>query len=153
MNEYIDLYGREIDLSELESSERSLVAELLAAGAKKPEWNEYRNYFMAKVGDFYKGRGLNRRETLQTVGWRIGQDQSSRLGIAQGHIRPSDYRSEIERIIAEKFATRREFCEATGIAEDMLSHVLARRKDFSIHALADALDKIGYSLHVVPKSA
>jgi hypothetical protein len=32
----------------------------------------------------------------------------------------------------------------------MLSHVLAKRKNLSIQTLADALGKIGYSLHIAP---
>ena len=42
-------------------------------------------------------------------------------------MRQGDDRDELVRIIADRFTTRREFCEAAGVSEDMLSHVLARR--------------------------
>ena len=38
----------------------------------------------------------------------------------------------------------------TGISEDLLSHVLAGRKDFAIETLANALERIGYRLQIVP---
>jgi hypothetical protein len=37
-----------------------------------------------------------------------------------------------------------------GISEDMLSHVLAGRKDLSLEALTTALERIGYRLRIVP---
>jgi hypothetical protein len=48
---------------------------------------------------------------------------------------------------------RRAFCEATGLGEDMLSHVLAGRKDLSVPALTRALERIGYRLRIVPAPA
>ena len=53
-------------------------------------------------------------------------------------------------LIHAKFRTRREFCEATGLSEDMLSHVLAKRKNLSIETLAEALAQIGYTIHITP---
>ncbi len=34
----------------------------------------------------------------------------------------------------------------------MLSHVLARRKHMSLDALTNALDRIGYKLHIASKT-
>ena len=39
--------------------------------------------------------------------------------------------------------------KATGLSEDMLSHVLAGRKDLSIGTLTKALDRIGYAIKFV----
>ena len=39
---------------------------------------------------------------------------------------------------------------ATGLTEDMLSHVLAGRKHLAIETLSEALQKIGFSLRIVP---
>jgi hypothetical protein len=50
----------------------------------------------------------------------------------------------------EDFSSRRAFCEATGLSEDMLSHVLAGRKDFALDTLTEALAKIGYGLPFLP---
>jgi hypothetical protein len=53
-------------------------------------------------------------------------------------------------LIRQKFASQRKFCEATGLSEDMLSHVLAGRKDLSLEKLTGALKRIGYQLRIVP---
>ena len=65
-------------------------------------------------------------------------------------MRRSDYRDDLEQLILTKFRSRREFCEATGLAEDMLSHVLAKRKNLAIDTLTEALEKVGYTIHIVP---
>jgi hypothetical protein len=105
---------------------------------------------MPEVSTVYEKRGLTRDEITKTVGWRIAQDIGARIGLASGMMSPSDYRSEIEQLIVSRFQTRRAFCEATGISEDMLSHVLARRKNLALDTLQDALGKIGYMLRIMP---
>src|SRR5437879_6192279 len=107
---------------------------------------------MSTVWDFYSTRGLTRRETQRTVPYKIAQYLCGRIGIAAGYVRPSDYRDELEQLIRARFSSRREFCEATGLAEDMLSHVLARRKHLAVDTLAEALARVGYTLHIVPMS-
>ena len=151
-DEYIDLDGHLISLAGLDREERALVRELRRRAECQPEWNEFDNFWMAKVGEFYKSRGLSRKETIDTIPYRIGQDLCSRIGIKAGLVRPSDYRDELEGLIRTKFRTQREFCEATGLAEDMLSHVLAKRKHLAVDTLAEALAKIGYTLHIVPRT-
>ena len=44
------------------------------------------------------------------------------------------------------FGTRRALCKATGLPEDLLSHVLAGRNDFSVATLTNGLERIGYRL-------
>jgi len=48
---------------------------------------------------------------------------------------------------------RRACCQATGLAEDMPSHVLAGRKELSSKSLTEALGRIGYALHIRPLAA
>jgi hypothetical protein len=67
-----------------------------------------------------------------------------------GYAKMPSYQEQIVALIEARFATRREFCEATGLSEDMLSHVLKGRKDVSIATLTDSLRKIGYALAIVP---
>jgi hypothetical protein len=105
---------------------------------------------MSRVARFYAARGLSRRDVRQTAAYRIGQDLASRIAIDAGLTRAPDYRDELERIIRQRFSTRRDFCRATGLSEDMLSHVLAKRKHLAVDTLAMALQKIGYALRVVP---
>lgn len=149
-HQYVDLRGGRYALSGLDREERALVERLLDFAATNPEWNEYHNFWMPEVDRFYTPRGLSRREIIDTIPYRIGQDLGSRLGIRQGKVRQSDYRDELEQLILTRFRTRREFCEATGLTEDMLSHVLARRKHLAIDTLADALAKVGYTIHIAP---
>ncbi|MBL8826598.1 MAG: hypothetical protein JNM18_06395 [Planctomycetaceae bacterium] len=152
MKSYTDLRGTVFSLSGLESDERTLIARLKKQSERVADWTEFRNFWMAEVSQFYTAKGLSRREIIESVGYRIGQDLASRLGIAQGKMRPPDYRSDLELLILSKFQTRKEFCDATGLSEDMLSHVLARRKHLAIDTLTEALAKIGYSLHIMPNS-
>ena len=147
---YVDLSGRSFCLSGLDRDERELLARLQAFASRNPEWSDYRNYWMSEVASFYEARGLKRAEIIETPVYRIGQDVGSRLGISQGTTRASDYRDELEHLVLTRFKTRREFCEATGLSEDMLSHVLARRKHLAIDTLNAALAKVGYTVHIAP---
>jgi hypothetical protein len=147
---YVDLKGREISLTELDKEERALLARLRRRARTQPDWTDFRNYWTREVAAFYDARGLSRRQSRETVVYRIAQDLSSRLGIAAGLVRAPDYRDELEELIRERFPSRRAFCEATGLSEDMLSHVLAGRKDFALDTLTEALAKIGYGLRILP---
>jgi hypothetical protein len=149
--EYIDLKGQSHSLADLDAEERALVRELTDY-AKGHDWNDYSNFWMPKVGEFYGKRGLARQETRRTVVYRVAQDLGSRLAVAEGLARPPDYRDDLAELIRTRFRTRRAFCEATGISEDMLSHVLAGRKHLAIDTLTEALGRIGYTLHIAPLS-
>lgn len=148
---YSDLHGRSFFLKELDSPQQTLIAEMQAEAENKPNSADFRNRWMARVGKFFTDRGLDRKETTNTTVWRIYQDLTSRLRIAEGWTKPGDYRDELEQIILSRFRTRREFCQATGLSEDLLSHVLAKRKNLSIDTLTEALDRIGYTLHISPR--
>jgi hypothetical protein len=150
--EYVDLDGRVLPLAELDAGERELIEKLQARALQGPDWNDYDNYWLSAVDAFYKARGLTRQQVVRTAAYRIGQDLCSRIGIKAGMVRPADYRDELEGLIRERFSTRREFCAATGLTEDMLSHVLAKRKHLAVDTLADALAKIGYTLHIAPQA-
>jgi hypothetical protein len=150
---YIDLDGQTISLAQLESAERQLIARLRRRARANPDWDDFDNYWTRAVPAFYESRGLSRKNCARTVGWRIAQDLSSRLGIAAGLIREPDYRDQLEKLVLFRFPSRRAFCKATGISEDLLSHVLAGRKDLSLATLTRALAKIGYTLRITPAPA
>lgn len=147
-DEYRDLDGQLYWLASLEEEERELIRQLQARAAGGVDWQEYSNYWMAAVHDFYHARGVSRQVIQRTVAFRIAQDLSSRIGIAGGLMRHADYRDELEHLIRTRFKTRRAFCEATGLSEDMLSHVLSKRKHLAIDTLADALARVGYTIHI-----
>ncbi|MGH8611547.1 MAG: hypothetical protein ACREYF_05765 [Gammaproteobacteria bacterium] len=148
---YVDLRGCEFSLDQLDADERRLLNTLMQRADRAPSWHEFANFWMKLVGEFYHGRGLSRPQVRHTALYRIAQDLGSRLAVAQGVARTPDYRDEIEELIRARFKTRREFCEATGLSEDMLSHVLARRKHIAIDTLSDALSRIGCFLRIVPQ--
>jgi hypothetical protein len=149
---YVDLEGREFSLAELDEDERSLLNTLKQRADRAPSWHEFANFWMKLVGEFYDGRGLSRSQVRHTALYRIAQDLASRLAVEQGVAHVPDYRDEIEALVCTRFKTRREFCEATGLSEDMLSHVLAGRKHIAIDTLSDALSRIGYALKIVPQT-
>jgi hypothetical protein len=149
-NRYYDLRGQAVDTSSLDEEERQLVYELeeFAKNHADARTSEFHNFYVARVGDFYLARGLTRREITRKIVWRIAQDINGRLMLAAGLASRRDYRDELENLILSKYKSRRAFCEATGLSEDMLSHVLAKRKDFGIQTLSEALAKIGYAIHI-----
>lgn len=147
---YLTLNLEVIRLSSLDAEEHALVDELVQLQERVSEWTDYANAYMPKVAALYTPRGLSRREITKTPVWKIAQDLSGRLMVQKGLARAPDYRDKLEAIIRERFPNRRAFCEATGISEDMLSHVLARRKHLAIDTLSEALEKIGYELSIAP---
>lgn len=149
---YQDLHEQDIALDGLTAAECSLVDRLQARAKSESDWNEFDNFWTAEVANFYRSEGLSRPEMRQTVPYRIGADLSSRLAIAAGLARMPDYRDELDDLIRSRFRTRRAFCQATGLSEDMLSHVMAKRKQLAIDTLATALAKVGYGLKIVPLS-
>jgi hypothetical protein len=147
---YVTVEGDEISLGGLDAEERRLLRRLRRVAAADPSWTKFGTYWMREVASFYDARGLSRPQSRRSPVYQIAQDVCSRLGIAAGLVRAPEYRAELEALIREKFSTRRAFCEATGLSEAMLSHVLAGRKDLSVAALTNALERVGYRLRIVP---
>jgi hypothetical protein len=156
MNEadvYVTLGEREIPLASLDAEERKLLARLQRRARSHPDWTDFGNYWTREVAALYDARGVPRAQSRQTALYRIAQDLCSRLGIAAGLVRPPDYRAELEELIRLKYRTQRAFCKKAGISEDMLSHVLAGRKDLSLKALTEALERVGFRLRITPLPA
>lgn len=147
---YIDCDGREISLQKLDQQERRLIQRLIHRAMTHPVWVDFRNYWVKEIADFYDARGFSRKQSSQTVAFKIAQDLSGELAVTSGHARHSDYRDELEDLIQDRFKTRRSFCKATGLAEDMLSHFFSGRKELSLGSLSNALERIGYALHIAP---
>src|SRR5260370_28166886 len=141
---YIDIDGDAILLHSLDAEERRLVSRLRRRARTHPDWTDFDNYWMREVGKFYDARGVPRRVSRESVPVRVAHDLSGRLGLAGGWIEPDDWRGDLEALIRENYPTRKAFCEATGLTPDMLSHVLAGRKDLSLESVTKALEQIGY---------
>ncbi|MBM4069811.1 MAG: hypothetical protein FJ271_12790 [Planctomycetes bacterium] len=149
---YVDLNGREFVVDDLDADERRLLQNIRRQAQRGPDWNAFDNNWLPQVAEFYRRRGLRRRQTIETAIFQIAQDLSSRLGIDQGKTRRADYRDELADLIQARFKSQGEFCKATGLSTDMLSHVLARRKHLGIDTLQSALERIGFTLRIVPRT-
>jgi hypothetical protein len=149
---YVDMDGHELSLVHLDAEERNLVRRLIRRAKQHPDWNDFDSFWSRVVQGFYMARNVPGNVMVHTTVYRIAIDLSGKLGIASGFVRRDDYLSDLEKIIRDRFEDRnRAFCKAAGLSEDMLSHVLAGRKDFSLQSLAHALDKIGYCLRILPQ--
>ncbi|HUG93975.1 MAG TPA: hypothetical protein VML55_24305 [Planctomycetaceae bacterium] len=150
---YVDLLGHRFSLSALDNEERQLLSRLKRYLRQEPTWEDFENYWLGLIGSFYVQRGLTRRAVTETLLWRVAEDLGGRLSIDLGLARMPDYRDELKHLIRTRFKSQREFCRATGISEDMLSHVLAGRKHLAVDTLEAALSKIGHRLRIAPVSA
>jgi hypothetical protein len=148
---YINLYGEPISLEGLDAGELALADRLRRRARAKPGWCEFRNFAIGAVAKFYDNRGIDRKKSRRSPVFAIALDLGSRLGIAEGFIAPPTFsvREQLERLVL-KFPTRRAFCKAAGISADMLSHVLAGRKNLSVESLSKALERIGYHVSFTP---
>ena len=147
---YTTLDGQAFALADLDANERKLVDDLVTRERTSTTWAEFRNYYVQTVGDFYLARGLSRREVGTAAAWLIAQDLNGRLMIRLRLAVPPDYRDRLSELIRSAFPTQRAFCEATGLSEDLVSHVLSKRKHLAIDTLSGALQRIGYRLQIVP---
>lgn len=151
MKPYLDLDGVAHDLDALDAEERRLLTRLRRFAATH-DHHQFHNKWFSEVPRLYLARGLSRKAVIKTTLWEVCQDMGARMDIAAGEARMPDYRDQLEELIRTKFRNRREFCEASGLSEDMLSHVLARRKHLSLDRLTEALERIGYRLQIAPHS-
>jgi hypothetical protein len=144
------LRGLQLDLTSLTAEEAAVFDQARRAYVESPEWHEFKQKWLNEVLSIYDRQKLPRREAVAKPLYRAVQDLGSRLMVQGGYAKMPSYREQIEALIETHFETRREFCEATGLSEDMLSHVLKGRKDVSIVTLTESLCKIGYALAIVP---
>jgi hypothetical protein len=96
------------------------------------EWTRFAAWWNAE----FDKAGLNTKSPL----YRICQDIEARLGIDQGKVSPPDYRDCLADLIAARFGSRQEFCQATGVDPGQLSRVFAGRADLSLKALEKVLE-------------
>ncbi|MCI0642921.1 MAG: hypothetical protein L0Y58_24735 [Verrucomicrobia subdivision 3 bacterium] len=145
---HLTLKGETIPLNRLDRKEKEFLQELTALFRTKPDWTEFGNVWPKRIAALYQPRGLSRKEVSQTPLFRLAQDLGSRLAVIQGYARLPDYRDQLETLIREKFKTQRAFCKATGLGEDLVSHVLAGRKHLALDTLSRALERIGIGLRL-----
>ncbi|MBI3407011.1 MAG: hypothetical protein HY040_01475 [Planctomycetes bacterium] len=148
-DEYTDIQGRTWSLDRLDAEERKLVARIRRRRRETDDWDAYDNFWTHAVPDFYRKRGLAPRAFIRTIPYRIAQDLSSRLAIEKGFARPPDLIDELEDLIRERFGSSSDrFCKATGLAKHKLEKILDGGNDLALSTLNEALNRIGYTLHI-----
>jgi transcriptional regulator with XRE-family HTH domain len=129
---YQTITGRHIAVSKPSKSEKRFLARVQQKYNSLLDWTRFAAWWNA---EFTKA-GLN---TTSPV-YAICQDLEARLGIEQGTVSPPDYRDVLADLIAGRFGSRHEFCQATGVDPGQLSRVFAGRADLSLRALQKVLE-------------
>jgi hypothetical protein len=128
---YQTITGRRIPLSKLSRAEKDFLALVRQQYKSRWEWTRFVAWWNAE----FNRTGLSMKSPL----YRICQDLEARLGIEQGKVSPPDYRDFLADLIDARFASRQEFCKATGVDPGQLCRVFAGRADLSIKALEKVL--------------
>lgn len=140
---YKTVTGRVLDLSKLNSQERTLLRAAITKYRTNPEWCEFSSWWMPR----FAKTGLDRESKV----YRICQDLEGRLGLAQGTVAPPSYRDSLADLIEAAYGSRYKFCQKTGFDPGQLSKVLNRQGDYSIQSLNEILKKVHGALLVVPE--
>jgi hypothetical protein len=141
--------GREWNLHVLDDEEREVLAELKACAEANPDPTTaaYRNFYIKRLGSFYRQRGLTRRDTTKTPLWVIAQDLYGLMLVEAGIARDdTDFRSELDADIHEQFGSREAFCQATGLSKERLSELLSGSISSCECSLSGALARIDNAL-------
>lgn len=151
MNRIPSVVGNDIDVdpSTLTPDERAIASRLREMADHSTNWAEFANSWRKLVVGHCEATGLPRNRIPRSPLYAMGLALDSRVKLKFGIAQPSGYRDQLLEL-SGLYATRKQFCEAIGISEDMLSHVVHNRKDLSIASLQKALDRIGYTIKLVP---
>jgi hypothetical protein len=140
-SKYQTITGRRLALSRLTKAEKRFLAQLEEQFRTRPEWTRFAAWWNAALDQ----AGLGTDSPL----YAVCQDLEARLGIEQGKVSPPDYRDFLADLLAERFGTRQEFCQATGVDPGQLSRVFAGRADLSMGALHKVLEVLGARLVIL----
>ncbi|HEY3243162.1 MAG TPA: helix-turn-helix domain-containing protein [Phycisphaerae bacterium] len=146
MLSYETIHGKRVPLDQLDAEEQRTFDRLYRYALGNPDWNEFCNRLWREVQKCYLPRGLSPRQITRRLLYQVAQDMESRLGIAQGRVRESEYRDELASLIQQAGLTRYRLSQRTGVSQDLLSHVLKGRKDLSLKSLKKLLDALGYRI-------
>jgi transcriptional regulator with XRE-family HTH domain len=142
--QYVTLQNEAFDLESLSGSEKDFLKKAMAYYAKRPDWNEFANFYMGDICRLYVS--LPRKEITKKPIYKICLDLEMRLGVEQGQTRLPDYRDALEEIIDSEFGSRYQFCKKACISQDTLSRILNKKRAPSIQLLINILDSLGYEL-------
>jgi transcriptional regulator with XRE-family HTH domain len=130
--------GGQISLSRLSDVEYEFLDIIFKKYNPKLDWTRFAAWWNAK----FNAIGL----PTTSVVHRICQDLEARLGIKQGKVSLPDYRDFLAELIDSQFASRQEFCRATGVDPGQLSRVLAKRDNLSLKVLPQILEVLDAQL-------
>jgi transcriptional regulator with XRE-family HTH domain len=142
--QYVSLQNEAFDLESLSGSEKDFLRKAMDFYAKRPDWNEFSNYYTGDICRLYGS--LPRKEISKKPIYKICLDLEMRLGIEQGQTRLPDYRDALEEIIDSEFGSRYQFCKKASISQDTLSRILNKKREPSVDLLVRILDSLGYEL-------
>jgi|GEM_PF-1195099 len=145
---YKTLAGRIFQLDNLNSLEKDFLREVLELYSSRPSWESFSQDWMLLARErLWKDVPFPTDHPL----WWICRDLAARIGISEGRVAPPDYRDRLAVLIEERFKSRYEFCQKTGIDEGHLSRVVSGKKHFSPETLAQILVALDVQLDFVHK--
>lgn len=149
MKQYTTLHNVVYGLEGLSNLHKVFIKKVFAYYKRQPSWNRFSNYWIKEGQKIWKD--MNRKDVVKHPTFKICRDLESRLGIAQGYVRKTDYRDELLRII-DQYPSRYSFCKAVEMDETFLSHILSKRKNLSITKLQEVLEKTGHEMTFTKKT-
>ncbi|MGE0711542.1 MAG: hypothetical protein AB7N76_30085 [Planctomycetota bacterium] len=145
MSVYRSLSGRRHDLDPLTPEERAFLDEIFAFYRQQPAWEEFHRRWV----ELGRARVWQEKIAVGSTPYRICQDLTARIGIAEGKVSPPDYRDHLADLIEARFGSRSAFCKQTGVDPGHLSRVLAGKKHLASNTLFDALAALGVQIDLV----
>lgn len=142
--QYVTLQNEVFNLESLSGSEKDFLRKAMAFYAKRPDWNEFANFFTGDICRLYGS--LPRKEISKKPIYKICLDLEMRLGVEQGQTRLPDYRDALENLIDSEYGSRYQFCKHANISQDTLSRILNKKREPSVRLLVSILDSLGYEL-------
>jgi hypothetical protein len=109
-----------LSLQGLGAEERRVLARLQRRARTHRNWTDYENCWMRQAAVFMTPGASHGRSRGRAPCTALLTTCAAVWGIPLGLVRACDYRAELEALIRRKYATRRAFCQATGLSENML---------------------------------
>lgn len=118
---YKTLYDEEFEINSLPPECKAAYLDIKGFYDKKPDWCVFGNYWHAKVDFVFKRKTKRDMEKkINSALWRIAEDLESRLGIEQGHVRPTDDTDRLFAAIIKEFGyDRRVWKKAENLIETL----------------------------------
>jgi hypothetical protein len=147
---YTLLNGTTYDTAELSLPERALLEEVQAFYRTGPEWSQFFNFWFKRVQMIFASWPRQKVSALPI--FQICQDLEARLGMAQGKVKPPDYREQLSQLIAAQYPDREALCRTAGLEYEVVERVLAGEEDVSMAQLQALLAALDCTLQVVPQA-